>query len=670
MAYIYTGFDSGGSLSRIYNFVNREDGGLGPVYFFNNYLRGPSAVPPVPPDPTELSNIFPSLPLLNNNFIDLSLTTLMMKDTSDDRIHSIGSETYVGLNYLSEIVFGDLLVEQRNNTTNWFALNLLYGFNNESLFEPISDSPGKFKIIEDSGSVDFPRDASGNPIGPLKNGSTFITVQISLLLELFHNKVFDEVNINNPTLSLNQKISITKNIVLWHYQFIVFNELLPSLLNSNYNINKVINNVFTNINNVTKEFNFVSSRINHTLTRKTYYINKNYDEFTSFPELQQYEPTPIPSPTFAPDWSMFFPMPSGKGYQVTDYFDYYMTTSLYSIGPTAQQLGPLEPGSFFDMPFIDMLNANGNVPSGQQLATAFGIPNNEIISTNNGNFNLVSLNPVFTPGQITYLETTLGNSTPLYLYLLIEAIVFGKGNNYGPLGSILIGDVLLNLLRKNPKTYINNNFTPIKDKYGCVKTNVFRMSDLICYVQDLSNNYADSLLPNSCYNFYDQYENTQYLTGSGNLQIFQQFLDPSFVSPVGVNYSDPSVNIITDQFDITLIMNNDISQSDINIVAQNCLIFGYNDMDKKLAIVKFIINNNIIGISNETLESYDKPLDFGATDECIYNCTNNYSKLIFTKINESLMLTVDEAAALAVVAQSEIDDALNGIDPPPKLELC
>ena len=84
----------------------------------------------------------------------------------------------------------------------------------------------------------------------------------------------------------------------------------------------------------------------------------------------------------------------------------------------------------------------------------FGIPSGQAIARY---MNM----PVLAPSQLTELapyaldpHTTLASSTPLFFYILKEAEVMEHGLRLGPVGSRIVGEVFVGLLREDPGAYL------------------------------------------------------------------------------------------------------------------------------------------------------------------------------------------------------------------------
>jgi hypothetical protein len=137
----------------IYNFVNREDGGLGPVYFFNNYLvRRPTPSPPNPPPPPPPPVYSDKIvALLNFNYI----VDIRVKNTLEYYFDNVTSFTrfYIENTYGSVDKTLELL-----NTYYSKGYKYFIGFNEtvlltQGILQWFNDHPDTTPISTDSSSA-------------------------------------------------------------------------------------------------------------------------------------------------------------------------------------------------------------------------------------------------------------------------------------------------------------------------------------------------------------------------------------------------------------------------------------------------------------------------------------------------------------------------------------
>ncbi len=556
--------------------------------------------------------LIPNLAPLNANQLDLELLSKTMLDPAK-RGPLDGSILPAGLTYLGQFIDHDLTLEQSsilespvdpttlpNTRTSWFDLDNVYGLSNEFL-----NANGLFDIGKNSnGEDDLPRDpATGIAIiADARDEENLIISQIQLLFLKFHNKVFTELQSANPTLPIPDLVTQAKQIVTLHYQYLVVNDFLVYLCGKFYsrlfdaNGQPIISPEIQAISpSLSIEFSGAIYRFGHSLVRDAYYLNANFDVFPIFspdlpsplvtiPDLRGFKPLPSNQTI---DWSMFFPMPNSKGFQVTENMDTFMTESLYKLPiSVASNPPPI-------LPLRSLMRGQVyGLPSGQDLARAFGIPESEVLSASKGNLVFQSLNtPLVNQSDLAHLTTVFGEQTPLFYYTLKDCHVNGNGVHLGALPAKLIGETFLNLLTISPTSYISLGWTPTVGKYGCVTPNKYGMTEFICYALGIPHT-ANDLIPDLNSNYYDPIENRQ-----GKIGLVGHALVPTLGNPVAplpdvvVNpYPGRTISL----FDPTLILPVNTTQAEINQVASNAVT---HKLDSTLAVVQFLYNRIILGIA-------------------------------------------------------------------------
>ena len=633
--------------------------------------------------PTHLfGRLFENLPPLLANPEDLRILANLMRD-NNTRLTAADSKLYAGLTYLGQFIDHDITREKRtqlinpgivnvndliNDRTSWFDLDSCFGENNQFL-----NQEGKFDIIINiNGEEDLPRKLDGTAnIGDPRNEENLITSQLHLLFLKFYNKIFDEVKLKNQQMLLPQLITESKKIFLWHYQYIVVTQFLKDITGQYYSrlFNPLTNepNIHQSIKNlgakIPIEFSGAAYRFGHSIVRDGYYLNEQLDLFPLFdpviPDLTGFRPIPTNQKI---DWSMFFPMPYTKGFQEWENVDPFIVNSLFQLPIPVATGEPI-------LPLRTMIRGSQvyGLPSGQDLARAIGIPEEEILSVTKGNLVFQSLNGVAPQPDLDLLNIKFGESTPLFYYILMEAWVYGDGSSLGPLGSAIVGGVFLNLLSINQDSYLNNSFSPIVGLYGCVTNGEYYINNLITYTLDLPKFDSLTIIPNEKTNFFDQHKTSQFSVGFGIQHPLQPTIQPNLIPEVAV---DPFPGLIVDQFTPTLILGI-ATQQEINTVALNAIS---NNLESIYAVVKFIANKNIQGIAQGLLEPFAKPIGrpvvnppfvLPPKEDIPVNITLSQLKgrALTKTINESLRYTQQEALEILLTVEAEINQALVSIPP-------
>lgn len=631
--------------------------------------------------------LFTELPPLTATPDELRLLANLMRDDKT-RLPAADQRNYAGLTYFGQFIDHDITSERRtnienpgvvdvstlqNDRTSAFDLDSVYGENNQFL-----NDMGLFDIrVDKFGEEDLPRDMNGRAIiGDPRNDENAITSALHLAFLKFHNRVMADLQLINPTMVLPQLVEESKKIVQWHYQFLVVESFLKDITGPYFDrlidpITKkpLVHQSIINLGaKLPIEFSGACYRFGHSLVRDGYYINENFDLIPLFdpvaPDLRGFRPRPLRQTI---DWSMFFPMPFTKGFQIWEEINPFIVKSLFQLPAVVATGEPI-------LPLRSMIKGSEiyGLPSGQDLARACGIVEEEILTLSNGSLVFQSIDGIAPQEDLDILNDKFGESTPLFYYILHEAWVFGNGDHLGPLGSLIVGGTILNQMELNPNSYLNSNFSPVAGLYGCITSGEYYVPEFLTYALNLRPFTVNDIIPDEKTNFFDQHTVNQFSIAQGRVHALQSTIEPDLVPELPVR---PFIGYNIDQFDPTLILEV-ATQAEVDIVATNAVANGLNSV---YAVVKFIGNKNKEAIALGTLEPFAKNIqrpivnapfilpEIAHEPEQITSSQLRGRALTKT-INESLRCTVEEANAILVQIQQEIQDALNGIPPIVNLE--
>ena len=627
---------------------------------------------------------FPNLPPFLPADADLSLLANTMMDPNA-RAPTQGSKVPAGMTYFGQFVDHDItfddasqlgttadLTTLQNTRTSFFDLDNVYGVNNQYL-----NASGLFDIGRNiNGDEDLPRTPSGIAIiADPRNEENQIIGEFQLAFLKYHNRVFSDVSLANPIFTLQQKIDTSKQIVTNHYQWLVVNDFLASICGRFFSrlfdangvpiISPEIQAMYPNM---PIEFSGALYRMGHSMVRDSYYVNKNFDVFPIFsptlpeplitnPDLRGFQPLPA---NFTIDWSMFFPMPFSKGFQVAERFDVFMNETLFNL--------PIVVANTASLAERNLLRGKTyNLPSGQDLARAFGIPEEEILTRTKGNMIIQTQDfPVITANDLNYLETVFGDSTPLFYYGLKDNHVNGNGEHLGSLSSKVIGETILCLMKNNPNSYFNNGFRPVVGQYGCVTSGVYTFAEFFTYALNLPPFTSADLLPTAFTNYFDPFENAQFKMALTGHALMPQ------VGLIAEALVQPWAGKVAHQFDPTLALVN-ATQVEINTVANNAVKFG---VDSTLAIVRFLNNRHIIAIAQGLIGTAAPDAPVAAIfppaippppyvpPTIVLTPEQARANAIFIAQDVALFMQKPDAVKDAARAQREITDALGGLVAP------
>jgi hypothetical protein len=358
-------------------------------------------------------------------------------------------------------------------------LDHLYGagpFANPHLYDTRSNNT---KLVLSHDGVDFARTVPGDDspgvalIGDPRNDENLLLSQLHLAFIKFHNQVVDALPAGKitdvfgdhlppppdpsapappPNASIDELLSVrtyfdqlfakAQQIVRWHYQWIIVHEFLP-LVAGQDSVDRVSvhgpqfyapdGNPFIPV-----EFAVAAFRFMHPTIRSDYLIN-NTHTLPLFP-LDFREPPPKDphqradlrggpvAAEFAVDFTKFFTI-NGNRPQRAKRIEAKLNRRLLDLPPItdvpieiAQQLRSLVVRNL-------LRSETQELPSGQDIARKIG--------------------------EVPVSDAELGTTGPIYLwfYILKEAELRHGGGRLGPVGALIVTEVLLGLLDADPMSY-------------------------------------------------------------------------------------------------------------------------------------------------------------------------------------------------------------------------
>ncbi|NUT54487.1 MAG: peroxidase [Thermoleophilia bacterium] len=313
-----------------------------------------------------------------------------------------------------------------NFRTPRLDLDSLYGLGPDVqpyLYE--RDRPERL-LLSPGPPLDLPRNAEGTALtGDPRNDENAIVSQLHLLFARFHNRVAGEVG----------SFTEARRIVVRHYHWIVLKEFLPLVLGAPFEGPRKHfrpeGEPFIPV-----EFSGAAYRFGHTMVRPDYGTKP----------LPEDEKLPGPGPLkLFPDLEGFRPLADERVIAWERFFE-LVPRKPQESSMIDRRLAP----RLFELPFGEPKLAlrtlrrgiKLRLPSGQALAAALGLPGL-------GELDLFDDDDL-DDGPI---RETLVRSTPLWYWILCEAKK-GGGLHLGPLGRLIVGEVLTGLIETDPASFL------------------------------------------------------------------------------------------------------------------------------------------------------------------------------------------------------------------------
>lgn len=288
-------------------------------------------------------------------------------------------------------------------------------------------------------------------IGDPRNNENLIVSQLHHAMLRFHNAIVDALIAEGFTGDIFVE---AKREATLHYQWAVLHDFLPRICGQAA-VDDALANVTATPNSgfeMPVEFSVAAYRFGHSMIRDEYWLNfelRNKPMSDVFAFI--HEPhLPVRS-NWVVDFNAFFEtgfaVPVFNSARKIDSvlasaledLDGSGTNALMSILATRNLLRGLVLG----------------LPSGQATAAALGVP---VLTT-------AQLTDGLPADEIAVLQQQNGlllEKTPLWYYVLREAMVTTGGENLGPLGAKIVVDTFVTLLRRDALSMLNVSFIPTR----------------------------------------------------------------------------------------------------------------------------------------------------------------------------------------------------------------
>jgi hypothetical protein len=407
------------------------------------------------PDPSFDSAILAAFTYLGQ-FIDHDLTARTDRNSPNT---SIG-------NYLIEPLDPDTVVANlRNGRRPQLDLDSVFGDGpglvagaNATTTEsqPLYETDLSLKLFHQGGRIDLPgRIPSGsgetykNPalIGDMRNDENVNVSQLHTSFLLFYNKIYTGLSGSNV-----EKHIRARQLVRWAYQFVVVNDYLTQVCDNGIVADTLANGpryfgptaghgeAFMPL-----EFSVAGFRFGHSMIRPFYRLNVTSGDV----EVMQLLGTNSNSSNFDAsdnqlvsarivDWSNFV----GSSAQRARKIDSKIAMGLFQL-PFIPDHPPLR-----NLAVRNLLRGyHLSIPHAQAVCSAFGVvplSTSQLITGEDPKIAGVLLNYKFDA------------RTPLWYYVLREAAVQQNGDRLGEIGSRIVCETIIGMLKSDPNSYLNN----------------------------------------------------------------------------------------------------------------------------------------------------------------------------------------------------------------------
>jgi hypothetical protein len=294
-----------------------------------------------------------------------------------------------------------------------------------------TDDPAK--LLLSPGGCDVPRNQEGIAlIGDPRNDVQLFTSQMTVAFAGLHNRLVDRLRDDGVADAV--VFEEARRATTWHYQHVILREFLPGLigapltadlLDHGPRLYRVDGDPY-----IPFEFADAAYRYGHAQIRDRYQVNAQLGPCPVFPDLMGFGPVP---PEHAVDWTLQIDVDGHPSAQRAKRIDLGLPGPLIAL-PT--QVSGAAPGTdYASLATRDLQRGNAvGLPSGEAVAERLGVP-------------------VLHAEQLGLAEHGWHGETPLWLYILKEADVLHDGDQLGPVGGRIVGEVLVGIIDADPASF-------------------------------------------------------------------------------------------------------------------------------------------------------------------------------------------------------------------------
>ena len=395
----------------------------------------------------------------------------------------------------------DALRELPNLRSASLDLDAVYGFGPDvspHLYDP--NQRGRLLVGSQVNGVENPRDvprrADGHALlGDPRNDENLFLSQLHLLFLRFHNRLLIENDFEEAQRQAR-----------YHYQHLVLRDFLRRICDTDV-YEFALDRIEANANRLQEEreypffhealidevdrvqmpveFAAAAYRFGHSMVRSQYPVNADYPAIEIFDERFGTLGFGQVPPKLTVDWRFLLDVEEYHPYANSKAIDHLLADELVRLPDPV--VGRNSPQNDRSLAFRNLLRGYVlGLPSGQQVATLLAHSYNaiqpEVVERINPNQHLAFVEEVPEWGHVVEARAELGDSIPLFLYLMLEAGVVGGGDRLGPVGSAILMEVFGTMLVHHD-TFLNVEGGWIPDSDVTQGREDLTLADIVRYVQ-------------------------------------------------------------------------------------------------------------------------------------------------------------------------------------------
>ena len=408
----------------------------------------------------------------DGDFTDLERIGLDGRREPDHVIQKLANGRRPQLDLDSVYGDGPGLVDTPSQNENLSVAERLGIFDNQTLKLRIQTVGAK--------KIDLPRDpdnGSGAQIGDGRNDENVMIGQLHAAFLAFHNAVCDQLNEGSSALNYIR----ARQLVRWAYQWVVLKDYLPRVCDP-----AIVADVLANGPRyfgvsagrdflfMPLEFSVAAFRFGHTMVRPKYKLNTQTEDDIDklfFPARELLDRPPLVENNqlknaFFVDWSRF--TGTGNKVQHARKFDHLLSRGLLNLRFEQTTVEGLKRLAVRNL----LRGFSLSIPTGQAVAHAMGIDPlpEDVVGAED------------TPELSEALSMNrFKTQTPLFYYVLREAAVQVNGHHLGEVGSRIVAETLVGLVKDDPNGVLKSGHDPAvhSDGIDCGVIKVRGIGDIL-----------------------------------------------------------------------------------------------------------------------------------------------------------------------------------------------
>ena len=315
-------------------------------------------------------------------------------------------------------------------------LEVLYGegpVGNPYLYRRSDPAKLLLGVNDERAEDDLPRNQEGIAlIGDPRQDVHGLISQMHVGMIKAHNRLVDRLR--QDGVAESDIFDEARRALTWHYQWLCIFEFLPAVMGPSraHRLLREGPRIFKPGAKVSIPFEFADAayRFGHTQMRQTYRLRPGGGALSLFPDLIGFRAVPA---THVIDWTLFFDAAGAPPAQRARPIDGCLPAALLRL--PVDITGALDDQDYESLAVRDL-----------QRGVATGLPSGEAVARFVGE-------PVLTPDQVGLAAFGWSGETPLWFYVLKEAEVCEDGEHLGPVGSLIVGEVLLGIVDGDPESF-------------------------------------------------------------------------------------------------------------------------------------------------------------------------------------------------------------------------